>query len=73
MRVCRERLSIFVCASFPFGFEGQTWDLIILVPEHCLFFFFECVTYFRWKGLKHNLKPNYSMAFSMTFFTSTGL
>ena len=27
----------FVCASFPFGFEGGMWDLI---PDHCLSIFF---------------------------------
>ena len=26
VRVFRERLSISVCASFPFGFEGGMWD-----------------------------------------------
>ena len=26
----RERLSVFVCASFPFGVEGGIWDLIVL-------------------------------------------
>ena len=36
VRVFRERLSICVCASFPFGFEGWMWDLIVLVPDHCL-------------------------------------
>ena len=44
MRVFRERLSICacvracvcVCASFPFGFEGDMWDLIVLIPDHCL-------------------------------------
>ena len=28
----------FVCASFPFGIEGWIWDLIVLVPGHCLYF-----------------------------------
>ena len=39
-RVFRERLSICVCASFPFGFEGGMWDFIVLVPDHCLSFDF---------------------------------
>ena len=30
---------MFVC-SFPFGFEGGMWDFIILVPDHCLSFYF---------------------------------
>ena len=25
-----------VCASFPFGFEGGMWNLIVLIPDHCL-------------------------------------
>ena len=27
------------CPSFPFGFEGGMWDLIVLIPDHCLFKF----------------------------------
>ena len=23
------------CVSFPFGFMGSMWDLIVLVPDHC--------------------------------------
>ena len=26
----------FVCVSFPFGFEGGVWDLIVLILEHSL-------------------------------------
>ena len=22
--------------TFPFGFEGGMWDLIVLIPDHCL-------------------------------------
>ena len=33
VHVFRERLSACVCASFPFGFDGRMWDLIVLVPE----------------------------------------
>ena len=36
MRVFRGRLSICMCASFPYGFEGGMWDLMELVPDHCL-------------------------------------
>ena len=32
-----------VCASFPFNFEGGLWDLIVLVPDHCLSFYFSTV------------------------------
>ena len=30
---------VFSC--FPFGFEGRMWDLIVLVPDHCLSFYFD--------------------------------
>ena len=33
--VFRERLSICVCASFPYSFEGRVLDLIVLVLDHC--------------------------------------
>ena len=36
----RERSSIFVCASFPFGFEDGIWDLIAIVPDQCTSFYF---------------------------------
>ena len=32
---------MYVCTSFPFNFEGGTWDLIVLVPDHCLSINFE--------------------------------
>ena len=25
-----------VCPSFPFGNEGGMWDVIVLIPDHCL-------------------------------------
>ena len=34
--VLRGRLSICECASLPFGLGGGMWDLIVLVPDHCL-------------------------------------
>ena len=40
MLVCRGSLSICVGGSFPFGFEGRMWDLIVLVPEQCPSFYF---------------------------------
>ena len=36
MRIFRERLSFFVCVSFPFDFEGRMWDLIVVIPDQCL-------------------------------------
>ena len=29
-----------VCPSFPFGFEGRLWVVIVLIPYHCLFIYF---------------------------------
>ena len=40
MRVFRERVSICVCASFPFDFEGGMWDLIVLIPKHLFSIYF---------------------------------
>ena len=37
--VLRKRLSLCVCASLPFCFESGTWDLIVLVSNHCFFLF----------------------------------
>ena len=37
----RKLLSIYVFSYFPFGFEGRMWDLIVSVPDHCLFFYFD--------------------------------
>ena len=45
-------LSICECASFPFGFENGLWDLIVLVPDHCLSFYFSC--YVMDTKLNHN-------------------
>ena len=62
------RLSICVCASFPFGPEGQMWDIIVLVPNHYLYFYFSCVLQCLSKTSdakrpiertqKHNAKPD---------------
>ena len=30
---------MYVFSYFPFGFEGRIWDLIVSVPDHCLFFY----------------------------------
>ena len=32
--------SIYVFSYCPFGFEGRMWDLIVLVPDRCLSFYF---------------------------------
>ena len=33
-------LSVYVISYFHFGFEGRMWDLIVLVHDHCLSFYF---------------------------------
>ena len=38
--VYHESLSICMCGSSPYDFEGETRDLIVLVPDHCLSFYF---------------------------------
>ena len=40
VRVFRKRLSFCVCASFPFGFQGGVWNLVVLIPDHCLSIYF---------------------------------
>ena len=32
----RGRWLNFLCPSFPFGIEGGMWDVIVLIPDHCL-------------------------------------
>ena len=32
-----------VCSSFPFGIEGGMWDVIVLIPDHCLSTYFTYV------------------------------
>ena len=40
---------VCVCASFPFGFEGGMWDLIVLVAaDYC---FLSTLRYFSWLWL----------------------
>ena len=36
----RQLPSIYVFSYFPYGFEGRMWDLLVLVPDHCLSFYF---------------------------------
>ena len=40
MRVFRGHLSICMCASLTFGFEGRMSDLIELVPGYCISVYF---------------------------------
>ena len=39
VRVFREHLSVWICASFPFDFEVGMWDLIVLIPDRCFSIF----------------------------------
>ena len=43
---------MYVFSYFPFGLEGRMWDLIVSVPDHCLSFYFTCVS------SKDNAKSN---------------
>ena len=43
----RDRVSVCICASFPFGFEGRIWNLIVLVPDY-----FPFTLYFAWGPAK---------------------
>ena len=36
--VFRERLSVYICGSFPFGLENGMWYLNVLVLVYCLAF-----------------------------------
>ena len=41
VRVFRKRLSNSVCILFSlFGIEGGMWDVIVLIPDHCLSIYF---------------------------------
>ena len=44
----------FFVFFFHFGFEGRMWDLIVLVPDRCLYFNFAAFT-----GLKNMQERNY--------------
>ena len=41
-------------ASFPFGFEGGIWDLIILIPDHC-FSIYSFLLYLFFYGMTFSL------------------
>ena len=40
----RKLLSIYVFSYFPFGFAGRMWDLIVSVPDHCLYFYYSSIS-----------------------------
>ena len=46
-----------MCPSFRFGFEGGIWDLIVLIPDHCLSVYF----------------PKYVSISNLLIFTSAGV
>ena len=29
-------MNSYMCACFPFGFDGGMWDMIVLISDHCL-------------------------------------
>ena len=39
VRVFREHLQNFACVSFfPFGIDYGMWDMIVLIPDHSIYF-----------------------------------
>ena len=38
--LCVSFVNVYKCVSvvFPFGFEEGMWDMVLLVPDHCLFY-----------------------------------
>ena len=62
-----------MCDSFPFGFEGGLWDLILIVPYHCLSFYlsvFQCCGIFaRGRGnVNCTLLSSFIFAFEIWLF-----
>ena len=46
---CACFVNVYSCHSFPFGFEGGwMWDLIVLIPDHCLSINFVYILCFRY-------------------------
>ena len=56
LRVWHGGMSVCECASFHFGFEGGMWDLIVLVLDHCHYFYFSMLETTCRLGLKLNKK-----------------
>ena len=59
MGVLRECLPIFVCASVRFGFDGGMWDLNVLVPDHCLSFYFSHILFVKKVRRHYNTAYNF--------------
>ena len=59
----RELLSMYVYTLFPFVFEDRMLDLTVLVPGHCLFFYF-----LIFPKLSKNLDPSYKMDLDFGLF-----
>ena len=46
---CVSFVKVYQCMCvcfFPFGLEGEMWDLIVFIPDHCLSIYFENVPCF---------------------------
>ena len=60
---------------FPFGFEGGIWDLIALVPDHCLSFdlpivYLCCIPFFlQYNVSGSNTDGSFTTAVSNWFFS----
>ena len=58
VRMFRERLSVYVCASFLFGFDGRMWDLFVFVPDsYFSSILYDNLAFSRLKSLKMGCCP----------------
>ena len=70
----RERLSVYVRASLPFGFEGGVWDPIVEILDHfCSFYYIsllvlrvnygvwsqDYITFFMFNSAEQKILNNY--------------
>ena len=47
-----------VCVSFPFGFEGGIWDLIVLIPDYYLSSYFSYTSVAKHLSVSLSLNAN---------------
>ena len=62
-----------MCPSFPFGIEAEMWDVIVLIPDHCLSIYFRQAfkaICFLFTNVKSQ-KGSYTAELSMIFFNTT--
>ena len=47
--------NLCVCPSFPFGIEGGMWDVVVLIPDHCLSIYFSFTNFACPKNFYRNV------------------